>query len=43
MLRKPYDWDAVLMPINVMDAHYRSFLNEVVPACHEMRRRRRSA
>lgn len=35
MLRKPYAWDAVLMPINVMDAHYRSFLNEVVPVCHE--------
>ena len=36
MLRKPYDWDAVLMPINLMDAHYRSFLNEVVPACHQI-------
>lgn len=36
MLRKPHDWDAVLMPINVMDAHYRSFLNEVVPVCHEI-------
>ncbi len=35
MLEKPYQWDASLMPINVMDAHYRSFLNEVVPACHE--------
>jgi aryl-alcohol dehydrogenase-like predicted oxidoreductase len=36
MLRKPHAWDAVLMPINVLDAHYRSFLNEVVPVCHEM-------
>ncbi len=36
MLRKPHNWDAVLMPINVMDAHYRSFLNEVVPMCHEI-------
>lgn len=36
MLRKPHDWDAALMPINVMDAHYRSFLNEVVPVCHEI-------
>jgi aryl-alcohol dehydrogenase-like predicted oxidoreductase len=35
MLGKPHHWDAVLMPINVMDAHYRSFLNEVVPACHK--------
>ncbi|HVW85541.1 MAG TPA: aldo/keto reductase [Bryobacteraceae bacterium] len=36
MLRKPHAWDASLMPINIMDAHYRSFLNEVVPICHEM-------
>ena len=36
MLRKGHDWDAVLMPINLMDAHYRSFLNEVVPVCHEL-------
>ena len=36
MLRMSHDWDAVLMPINVMDTHYRSFLNEVAPACHEI-------
>lgn len=36
MLGKPHPWDAVLMPINIMDAHYRSFLNEVVPRCHEI-------
>jgi aryl-alcohol dehydrogenase-like predicted oxidoreductase len=36
MLGKPFAWDASLMPINVMDAQYRSFLNEVVPVCHEM-------
>ena len=36
MLHKPHEWDAALMPINVMDAHYRSFLNEVVPVCHEL-------
>lgn len=35
MLRKPFDWDASQMPINVMDAHYRSFQNEVVPLCLE--------
>jgi len=35
MLRKPHQWDASLMPINIMDAQYRSFLNEVVPLCHE--------
>ena len=33
MLGKPYDWDAVQMPINVMDAHYRSFQKQVVPVC----------
>ena len=35
MLRKPFDWDTVQMPVNVMDAHYRSFLKEVVPVCRE--------
>jgi predicted aldo/keto reductase-like oxidoreductase len=29
----PVDWDAVQMPINVMDAHFRSFQNKVVPTC----------
>ena len=33
MLEKPFDWDTAQMPINVMDAHYRSFQNEVVPVC----------
>jgi aryl-alcohol dehydrogenase-like predicted oxidoreductase len=33
MLGKPHDWDTAQMPINVMDAHYRSFQNEVVPVC----------
>lgn len=33
MLHKPYDWATAQMPINVMDAHYRSFQNEVVPVC----------
>jgi predicted aldo/keto reductase-like oxidoreductase len=35
MLNKPFDWDTAQMPINVMDAHYRSFQNEVVPVCLE--------
>jgi aryl-alcohol dehydrogenase-like predicted oxidoreductase len=30
---KPVDWDTVQMPINVMDAHFRSFQNNVVPVC----------
>ena len=33
LLNKPFDWDTCQMPINVMDASYRSFLNEVVPVC----------
>ncbi|MFN8009182.1 MAG: aldo/keto reductase [Terriglobia bacterium] len=33
MLNKPFDWDTAQMPINVMDALYRSFQNEVVPVC----------
>jgi uncharacterized protein len=33
MLDKPFDWDTAQMPINVLDAHYRSFQKEVVPAC----------
>ncbi|HEY8234113.1 MAG TPA: aldo/keto reductase [Vicinamibacteria bacterium] len=33
MLAKPFDWDACQMPINVMDASYRSFQKDVVPVC----------
>jgi predicted aldo/keto reductase-like oxidoreductase len=33
MLSKPQDWDTAQMPVNVMDPHYRSFLNEIVPLC----------
>lgn len=33
MLNKPFAWNAAQMPINVLDAHYRSFQNEVVPVC----------
>jgi len=35
MLAQPHAWDASLMPINVLDAQYRSFLHEVVPVCHQ--------
>ncbi len=31
MLAYDYPWDAVQMPLNVMDAHYKSFLHHVVP------------
>jgi predicted aldo/keto reductase-like oxidoreductase len=33
MLDKPHAWDTVQMPINVMDAHFHSFQNEVLPVC----------
>jgi predicted aldo/keto reductase-like oxidoreductase len=31
MLSKPYDWASVQMPLNVMDVHYRSFQQNVLP------------
>jgi aryl-alcohol dehydrogenase-like predicted oxidoreductase len=33
MLSKPHPWDTAQMPINVMDAHYRSFQKQVIPVC----------
>jgi aryl-alcohol dehydrogenase-like predicted oxidoreductase len=33
MLGKPHDWDAAQMPVNVLDAHFRSFQKEVIPVC----------
>jgi uncharacterized protein len=33
MLAKPFPWDSAQMPINVCDATYRSFQNDVVPVC----------
>jgi len=35
MLNKPYNWATVQMPVNIMDAHYRSFQKEVIPVCLE--------
>lgn len=35
MLAKPFAWDTCQMPINVMDAQYRSFLKDVVPVCQQ--------
>ena len=35
MLGKPFDWAAVLMPLNVMDAHYHSFQKQVLPVLNE--------
>jgi predicted aldo/keto reductase-like oxidoreductase len=31
MLERDFDWDALQCPLNVMDAHYRSFAREVLP------------
>ncbi len=31
MLSKPYEWASVQMPLNVMDAHFRSFQHRVLP------------
>jgi predicted aldo/keto reductase-like oxidoreductase len=33
MLAKPHDWDTAQMPVNPMDAWYRSFQREVIPVC----------
>jgi aryl-alcohol dehydrogenase-like predicted oxidoreductase len=33
MLGTPFAWDTVQMPINVLDAHYRSFQKLVLPKC----------
>ena len=33
MLGKPFEWDTAQMPINVLDAHFRSFQKEVIPVC----------
>lgn len=35
MLTQGFPWDAVLMPLNVLDAHYESFEREIVPLCQE--------
>jgi len=31
MLNMPYEWDTVQMPLNIMDAHFNSFQNRVLP------------
>jgi len=33
MLSQGFPWDAVQMPLNVLDAHYASFEREIVPLC----------
>lgn len=35
MLKNDYEWDAVQMPLNVMDAHFRSFEKQILPILQE--------
>jgi len=35
MLESGFDWDAVQMPLNVMDAHFRSFEQHILPILEE--------
>ncbi len=35
MIARPFEWDTVQMPINLLDAHYRSFQKKVVPVCNK--------
>ncbi len=37
MLRRPFEWDTVQMPLNVLDAHYESFQKQVLPVCRDRR------
>jgi len=34
MLAKTSEWDAAQMPVNILDPHYRSFQERVVPECN---------
>ncbi len=35
LLEQGFPWDALQMPLNVLDAHYDSFEREIVPLCQE--------
>ena len=35
MLAQDFDWDTCQMPINVLDAHYRSFQKEILPTLNQ--------
>jgi len=37
LIGRPFEWDTVQMPINLLDAHYRSFQKKVVPVCQQKR------
>ncbi len=33
MLKMPFEWDTVQMPLNLLDAHYHSFQQSILPTC----------
>jgi predicted aldo/keto reductase-like oxidoreductase len=35
MLQQPFRWDSVQMPINLLDAHFCSFQDKVLPVCRQ--------
>ena len=35
MLKRSDEWDTCQMPINILDAHYRSFQKNIVPVCNK--------
>ena len=35
MLSRSDEWDTTLIPVNVMDAHYRSFIKNLIPAAEQ--------
>jgi hypothetical protein len=35
MLNMPFEWDAVQMPLNIMDAHFNSFQKRVLTVANE--------
>jgi len=35
MLKKDYSWDTIQMPLNILDAHFRSFQHRVLPVAQE--------
>jgi predicted aldo/keto reductase-like oxidoreductase len=35
MLEKDYPWDTIQMPLNILDAHFRSFTQRVLPVARE--------
>ncbi len=35
MLGRPFEWDSVMIPTNIMDAHYNSFQSQVLPVLNQ--------